>query len=86
MIGMAHTLPYDLTILAGTQSGRPLPADRWSGVTAPTLVLVGTSSEAFFHMAAKALAGIIPTARYAMLEGCDHSAVLMDSAKVAKIV
>ena len=35
MAAIAHTAPYDLKILAGTQSGKPLPSDRWSRVTAP---------------------------------------------------
>src|SRR5438445_315066 len=33
--GIAHTLPYDFTILDGTQAGEPLPPERWSAVTAP---------------------------------------------------
>jgi len=55
MTGMAHTLPYDLAILSGTQEGQPLPVKRWAATTAPTLVVVGGQSEAFFHHGAKAL-------------------------------
>jgi len=28
--GMAQTIPYDLTVLAGTQTGEPLPVNRWA--------------------------------------------------------
>lgn len=77
MAGMAHTLRYDLTILAGTQTGKPLPAGRWTADTAPTLVVVGSRSEAFFHHGAQAVAGILPNAKYSSLEGRDHSAVLL---------
>jgi pimeloyl-ACP methyl ester carboxylesterase len=76
MAGMAHTVRYDLTILEGTQTGKPLPAGRWAADTAPTLVAVGSRSEAFFHLGAQALAGMLPNARYNSLEGLDHSAVL----------
>ena len=64
MASMAHTIPYDLTILAGTQSGTPLSATRWISATVPVLVMVGGKSEAFFHNGAKALANILPDAQY----------------------
>lgn len=73
---MTHTVRYDLTILEGTQSGKSLPAERWTAVTAPTLVLVGSRSEPFFHHGAQALASMLPNARYGSLKGRDHSAVL----------
>ena len=86
MASVAHTLPYDLTILAGTQAGKPLPAGRWASTTAPTLVMVGGRSEAFFHNGAKALAHMLPNAQYRALEGRDHSAILMASRAVADVV
>ena len=86
MAGMAHTLPYDLSVLAGTQSGRPLPAGRWTGATAPTLVVVGGKSEPFFHSGARALAGLLPDARYQALEGRDHAAILMAPKAIAAAV
>ena len=75
--GMAHTLPYDFAVLAGTQTGKPLPAERWVSAQSPTLVLVGSKSESFFHSGAKALSNILPRAQYRALEGRDHSAVQM---------
>jgi pimeloyl-ACP methyl ester carboxylesterase len=41
MTKLAHTVPYDLMVLAGTQSGKPLPSDRWTRATAPVMVAVG---------------------------------------------
>jgi pimeloyl-ACP methyl ester carboxylesterase len=86
MTGMAHTLPYDLTILEGTQVGKPLPAARWAANAAPTLVVVGGKSEAFFHTGAKALAEMLPDARYRSLPGRNHGAVLVAPRAVAVAV
>jgi hypothetical protein len=74
---MAHTLPYDLAVLEGTQAGKPLPTSRWASARARTLVMVGSRSEAFFHTGARALAGLLADAQYRALEGRDHSAVVM---------
>jgi pimeloyl-ACP methyl ester carboxylesterase len=86
MAGMAHTLPYDLAILAGTQAGKPLPAKRWAATAGPTLVMVGGKSEAFFHTGAKALTEMLPNAQYRSLEKRDHSAVLMAPKAIAAAV
>ncbi len=83
MAGMAHTLRYDLTILEGTQSGKPLPGERWAMAMAPTLVVVGSKSEPFFHDGAKALVRNLPNAQYSVLEGRDHSAILMGTQALA---
>ncbi len=80
---LAHTIPYDLTLLAGTQSGKPLPVDRWSAATSPALVAVGARSEQFFHSGANALTGRLPGAEYRSLDGLDHSAVLVAPAPPA---
>jgi pimeloyl-ACP methyl ester carboxylesterase len=77
MLNLANTTPYDLMILSGTQSGKPLPHDRWSHVKAPTMVAVGAKSEPFFHSGAKALVELIPDVTYKSLDDLDHSAVLM---------
>jgi pimeloyl-ACP methyl ester carboxylesterase len=70
---VAHTLPYDGIIMGETQSGKPLPATRWASVTAPTLVMVGGLSPAFFHNGTQALVAILPNAQYRTLKGQDHS-------------
>jgi pimeloyl-ACP methyl ester carboxylesterase len=67
MTAMAHTIAYDLTILDGTQAGRPLPAGRWASAAAPTLVLTGEKSGAFFHQAAQVLAHLLPNAQHRIL-------------------
>jgi pimeloyl-ACP methyl ester carboxylesterase len=86
MVDIAHTLPYDLAVLAGTQSGDPLPAKRWASTQAPTLVMVGGKSEAFFHNGAKALAELLPNVQYHTLEGRGHSAVMMKPKDIAAAV
>ena len=73
---MAHTIPYDLAILEGTQSGKPLPATRWGSIMAPTLVMVGERSEAFFHSGGKAIARVLPHAECRSLPGGTHGALL----------
>lgn len=69
---VAHTLPYDMRIMKGLQSGRPLPAARWTAVTAPTLVLDGGKSPVWMRNATRALAGVLPTATYRTLAGQTH--------------
>jgi len=86
MAGVAHTIPYDLTLLAGTQTGKALPSGRWAGTTAPTLLMVGSKSEAFFHSGARSLAELLPNVQYRSLEGRDHSAVVMASKAIANEV
>ncbi|MCU1641413.1 MAG: alpha/beta hydrolase fold [Nocardia sp.] len=77
MAAIAHTLPYDLAIVAGTQSGKPLPVERWAGVEAPILVAVGSKSPAFFHDGAKSLAESLPRTTYRSLTGDSHASVMM---------
>ncbi len=86
MAKIAHTAPYDLMVLEGTQSGQPLPLNRWSQATAPALVAVGSKGEPFFHSGAKALAGRLTAAQYRSLDGLDHSAVLMAPEALAAAV
>ena len=86
MTSMAHTLPYDLAILQGTQSGQPLPKERWASNATPTLVMVGSRSELFFHSGAKELAGILPNAEYRSLEGGNHGSVLLGPKTLARAV
>jgi hypothetical protein len=59
---VAHTTPYDAAITVPYMTGRPLPAQRWSKVTMPTLVLDGEVSPLFMREGTKALAGILPNA------------------------
>jgi pimeloyl-ACP methyl ester carboxylesterase len=77
MVEIAHTIPYDLAVLEGTQTGKSLPTDRWASLQAPTLVMVGSKSEQFFHTGAKAVVDLLPGAEYRVLEGGDHGAPMM---------
>ena len=70
---VAHTLAYDGRLMGDTMSGNPLPTDRWISATAPTLVITGGNSEAFFHNGARALVGGLPDAKHRILEGQDHA-------------
>ena len=72
LIAVAHTLPYDLSIVGPYQKGRPLPATRWSSTTVPTLVMDGGKSPAWMRNATRALAGIVPNATYRTLDGQTH--------------
>ncbi|MCA0454396.1 MAG: alpha/beta hydrolase [Chloroflexi bacterium] len=70
---VAHTLAYDGRIVREYLAGHPLPAGRWNAFTGEGLVLVGGSSEPFFHDGAKVLAANVPNIRYQVLEGQDHA-------------
>jgi len=72
MTSLAHTLPYDASCMVGTQSGTPLPAERWATLSAPALVVDGGKSPATMRNGAKALADLLPNARYVTLPGQTH--------------
>ena len=86
MKAMAHTLPYDLTILENTQAGKPLPVERWTSATAPAVVFTGEKSEAFFHKGAQALASSLPNARHQVLKGQSHGAVVTGVKTLAPVL
>jgi pimeloyl-ACP methyl ester carboxylesterase len=69
---VAHTLPYDMTIMAGRQSGKPLADGCWATAMMPTLVLVGENSPTWFHNSMKALALALPNARLDVAERQTH--------------
>jgi pimeloyl-ACP methyl ester carboxylesterase len=69
---VAHTLPYDLTIMRDTQRGEPLPAPRWAGVTTPTLVVDGGKSPEWMRTGQRALVAALPNARHRTLAGQTH--------------
>jgi len=69
---VAHTLPYDARIVGDLGRGAPLPAERWSGVTAPTLVVAGGKSPAWMRSSMRALADALPAAEYQSLAGQTH--------------
>src|SRR5262245_59298753 len=70
--GVAHTLPYDITIVQDNQRGKPLPPEQWASVTVPTLVADGGKSPAWMRHAMQALADVLPNAQHRTLEGQTH--------------
>ena len=72
MEAIAHTLAYDGAVMGDTMSGRPLQGERWASVTMPTLVMDGGASPDWARNAARALAAVLPNARYLTLEGQTH--------------
>jgi pimeloyl-ACP methyl ester carboxylesterase len=71
----AHTLPYDCALLAGLQAGAPLPADRWTAVSARVLLLEGENSPPYLKSAVRALGERLTGAEVGTLAGQDHSAL-----------
>ena len=69
---VAHTLPYDLSIVVPFQQGRALPEDEYAGVTAPTLVIAGGKSPAYMKNAQAAIAGQLPQGTLRELPGQTH--------------
>jgi pimeloyl-ACP methyl ester carboxylesterase len=78
----AHTLVHDAMVMAGTQSGSPLPAGRWAGVGAPVLVLHADGSGADAGAAATALTDVLPHALHKTLPGIHHEVDLADLAHI----
>jgi pimeloyl-ACP methyl ester carboxylesterase len=72
LTGVAHTLPYDLSIVIEHEQGRPLPAGYCADVAADTLVLAGGKSPAYMRNAQTAIAEAVPTARLESLAGQTH--------------
>ena len=79
-----HTLRYDFALLEGTQLGEPLPAERWAGLTARTVIMVGSKSEKFFHHTARSLAELLPAVQYESLEGAHHGSPEMSPGGIAR--
>ncbi len=69
---VARTVPYDAMVLGDTGSGKPLPRDRWSGVTAPALVMSGGKSPEWMQKSVPARADTPPNAQHRVLPGQTH--------------
>jgi pimeloyl-ACP methyl ester carboxylesterase len=70
MTAIAHSLPYDVAVCG---PGLVLPADHLATIRVPTLAVDGGDSPDWMRLATQAVADAIPGARYATLEGQDHS-------------
>lgn len=69
---VAHTIPYDGAIVQDNQRGKPLPANRWTSVTVPTLVMDGGKSPGWIRQANRSLANVLPNAKHCTLDGQTH--------------
>jgi pimeloyl-ACP methyl ester carboxylesterase len=69
---LAHTVPYDITILGDHRSGKPLPKGEWAKATMPTLVMDGGKSPTGMRHGMEALAANLPNATYRTLPGQTH--------------
>jgi pimeloyl-ACP methyl ester carboxylesterase len=72
MTGIAHTLPYDLSIVVPHQQGRPLPDGHYDDVACETLVIAGGKSPAYMRNSQAAIAEAVPDARLETLPGQTH--------------
>ncbi|HSK57130.1 MAG TPA: alpha/beta hydrolase, partial [Jiangellales bacterium] len=72
LTGVAHTLPYDLSIVIEHEQGRPLPAGYYANVRPHTLVLAGGKSPEYMRNARAAIAEAVPSARLETLAGQTH--------------
>ena len=69
---VAPTLVHDITMVERYQRGQALPADRWSSLHQPTLVMDGGKSPAWMRNAQRALARAVPGSKSRTLEGQTH--------------
>lgn len=69
---VAHTLPYDMTLMQDHQRGTPFAAGEWDAVKIPVLVGVGGKSPAWITNGTRALADALPDAEYRVLPGQNH--------------
>jgi pimeloyl-ACP methyl ester carboxylesterase len=72
LTGVAHTLPYDLSLVIEHEQGRPLPEGCYDAVTPETLAIAGGKSPEYLRNAQAAIAGAVPNARLAVLPGQTH--------------
>src|SRR3954469_12706738 len=72
LTSVAHTLPYDLSIVVPFQQGDPLPTGHYADVRPQTLVIVGGKSPAYMANAQAAIADAAPEGRLETLPGQTH--------------
>ena len=72
LTAVAHTLPYDISIVVPYGGGKPLLSTLGSSIKAPTLVMDGGKSPTSMRHAMQALAQKLPNANYRTLAGQTH--------------
>ncbi|WP_236791081.1 alpha/beta fold hydrolase [Amycolatopsis sp. GM8] len=70
--GVAHTIPYDLTIMDEGQHGHPLPAGKYESVKIPALAAAGGKSPQWMLNSVRAVAAALPDSRHQVLPGQNH--------------
>jgi pimeloyl-ACP methyl ester carboxylesterase len=83
LTAVAHTLPYDLSIVVGFEQGEPLPEGYYAAVRPETLVIAGGKSPVYMRNAQAAIAEAVPGARLETLAGQTH---MLKPAVVAPLV
>ncbi|MFC6333558.1 alpha/beta fold hydrolase [Paenibacillus septentrionalis] len=73
LMSVAHTLPYDATLLDGYMDGKPLPKNEWSKVIIPTIVIEGSESPISLRRGAQALTNVLPNAQLISKKGLGHT-------------
>ncbi len=72
MTTVAHTLPYDLSLVIARQQGEPLPTGCYDDVAQETLVIAGGKSPEYMRNAQAAIARAIPQGTLETLPGQTH--------------
>ncbi|MGW1344863.1 alpha/beta fold hydrolase [Kribbella sp. NPDC002412] len=72
MKAVAHTLPYDATLLGENCFGQPLDASQWASIDEPVLVVNGGKSPGWMKTSMKALATAVPGAQHKEVPGQNH--------------
>jgi pimeloyl-ACP methyl ester carboxylesterase len=78
LTAVAHTLPYDLAIIAHSKPGKPMPAELagvLDSIALSTIVVgVGSKSPEYMQHGCKTIAVAIPNAQLRVLPGQTHNA------------
>jgi pimeloyl-ACP methyl ester carboxylesterase len=72
LTAVAHTLPYDFSIVLPFEQGEPLPARHYAAVEPETLVIAGGKSPEYMRNAQAAIAAQLPHGRLMTLPGQTH--------------
>lgn len=72
LTAVAHTLPYDIRIIAAHQRGTSLAPGEWANARMPALVMDGGKSPAWMRNAMRALSEVLPNATHRTLDKQTH--------------
>jgi pimeloyl-ACP methyl ester carboxylesterase len=81
LLDNAPTIPLDWNAPRST----PLTCDELKTVSAPTLVMVGSETPAFWDLDARAIADCVPGAEVAVIEGVGHGGPLQAKDEFVKL-